>query len=290
MQPKTPHRSRRFSGGFTLTEMLFAVAITCMVIAGFCAVFVTQTKEYRMLRDKTEMQQNSQAAMMLLVRDVRQAGYGLPVTPGQVSQWVTWVANITNSICVRQGTAGAPDRLLLTGAFGAPVGTLQTAAARGATLLQLGTGEGVNFNTTSRKLIFIGKEELARITAVSGDQLTITSHPTLSGRGMRYPYPASTSIELVQVLEYGCENSFTNILRRPFLYRDDHRGIITNRIQQMTTLGIDDFQITQTSNTLTLAFSAVAVRPEPDYTHPTRGDHYRRLAVSGSVMSRNWRK
>ena len=77
------------------------------------------------------MRQNSRAAASFLVRDIRLAGYGLPVTQSEVPSWINWASGVSNHVTVTQGTNAAPDQLTLVGAFEDPVSSLEDATSAG---------------------------------------------------------------------------------------------------------------------------------------------------------------
>ena len=61
--------------GFTLIELLVALAISSIVMAGMFSVYWTQTKSHRKQQQLVERQQNLRAALYLMERDIRMAGY-----------------------------------------------------------------------------------------------------------------------------------------------------------------------------------------------------------------------
>jgi len=61
--------------GFTLIELLIAMAITGIVAGAIFTAFQSQQKSYLIQDQVTEMQQNLRAAMDIMVRDIRMAGY-----------------------------------------------------------------------------------------------------------------------------------------------------------------------------------------------------------------------
>jgi len=63
------------SNGFTLIELLVAMAITGIVAGTIFKVFQSQQRSYLIQDQVTEMQQNLRAAMDIMVRDIRMAGY-----------------------------------------------------------------------------------------------------------------------------------------------------------------------------------------------------------------------
>jgi type IV pilus assembly protein PilW len=63
------------SNGFTLIELLVAMAISGIVAGAIFTAFQSQQKSYLVQDQVTEMQQNLRAAMDIMVRDIRMAGY-----------------------------------------------------------------------------------------------------------------------------------------------------------------------------------------------------------------------
>jgi len=61
--------------GFTLVELLIAMAITGIVAGAIFTAFQSQQKSYGVQDQVVEMQQNLRAGMDLMVRDIRMAGY-----------------------------------------------------------------------------------------------------------------------------------------------------------------------------------------------------------------------
>jgi type IV pilus assembly protein PilW len=61
--------------GFTLVELLVAMAISGIVAGAIFTAFQSQQKSYLIQDQVTEMQQNIRAAMDIMVREIRMAGY-----------------------------------------------------------------------------------------------------------------------------------------------------------------------------------------------------------------------
>ncbi len=64
------------SKGFTLIELLIAMAISGIVAGAIFTAFKSQQKSYLIQDQVAEMQQNLRAAMDIIARDVRMAGFG----------------------------------------------------------------------------------------------------------------------------------------------------------------------------------------------------------------------
>lgn len=67
---------RRRSPGFTLLELVFAVAIGAVVIAGLYSLFRMQMRSFVQQDLQMEMHQNARMAVDILSRTARMAGYG----------------------------------------------------------------------------------------------------------------------------------------------------------------------------------------------------------------------
>ena len=63
------------SKGYTLIELMVALAATSILAACIYATYITQLKSHITQRQIVEMQQNLRAAMQLIEREVRMAGY-----------------------------------------------------------------------------------------------------------------------------------------------------------------------------------------------------------------------
>jgi type IV pilus assembly protein PilW len=70
------------SKGFTLIELMVALAATSILAACIYATYITQLKSHTTRKQVVEMQQNLRAAMQLIEREVRMAGYDPRRTAG----------------------------------------------------------------------------------------------------------------------------------------------------------------------------------------------------------------
>ncbi len=69
--------------GFTLIEVVIGLAISLILLGVAASMFNVQRKSYIMQEQVTEMQQNVRAAMDMMVREIRMAGYD-PTESGSV--------------------------------------------------------------------------------------------------------------------------------------------------------------------------------------------------------------
>jgi prepilin-type N-terminal cleavage/methylation domain-containing protein len=196
--------------GFTLVELMIASAVSALLVLGLVSTFVQQRKSYKSMQLMTEMDQNIRVAMDVVCRDLRMAGHGMNVRAADYAAWLSWAGGITGAVQVTQGSSGAPDTLQIVGALDDAPGRLSAQAAIGATSIILGSGQGAAFNASDQRVIMVGKTETARITGMSGDTLTISTDASISGRGLRNPYPAGAPVELVKLVTYSIQNETYN--------------------------------------------------------------------------------
>jgi type IV pilus assembly protein PilW len=72
----------RTSQGFTLTELLFALAIGSVVMAGVVNFFINQQKHYNVREQVATMQENTRMGLDFISRDLAMAGYDPTETSG----------------------------------------------------------------------------------------------------------------------------------------------------------------------------------------------------------------
>jgi len=261
--------------GFSLVELLIAMSISGVIFGATVTFFITQRRYLAVQEQVTDMVQSGRIAMDTIVREVRMAGYGAPSTA--FAAWIPWVSVTTNPQ-ITQGSGVAPDVLSVVGSLDTSAVSLAAAAVIGGTSLTVSTGGGSKFNTTTQGLIYIGASELAVVKAVAGDTLTIDTNPTSPGnQGLTRSYAVGTSVELVQVMTYQI-NANT-------LQRNDNTGAADQPVSVADN--IEDLQITQNGTTLTISLTARTAKPDFSYTHPTKGDHYRRMTLTSEVRLRN---
>lgn len=69
-------------GGFTLVELMIAMALGLVVLGAMYGVFTTQSKQFSNQEQIVEMQQNARMAIDILSREIRMASYNPKQTTG----------------------------------------------------------------------------------------------------------------------------------------------------------------------------------------------------------------
>ena len=109
--------------GLTLIELLVALVICGMVIAGIYRLFVAQSKAYTVQDQVVEVQQGTRSAMEILLRDLRMAGFDSdnlgstitianPIIVGDHSVTVSYEYNDTTQYTITYSREVATKRLL----------------------------------------------------------------------------------------------------------------------------------------------------------------------------------
>ena len=158
----------QYSKGVTLIELLIALVISAILIAGIYRGFIHQQRTYATQEQVADMQQNVRIAISRMMREIRMAGFGgvgNVLSGGGVNGFTTTinlpaVAPYDNSITV----VGGFDQ----------VSTLAADAIAGQSLLTL-TNATNRFDGAANGFISIGGTESNTVTGRAGKVLTLGS-------------------------------------------------------------------------------------------------------------------
>lgn len=88
----SPDGNRRTSRGFTLVELLITVAVLALVAVVLSAVLMGTSRSKRTTTSLIESSQSARAALEMLARDIRTAGYGVDLSnPGGAQPAIAYV-------------------------------------------------------------------------------------------------------------------------------------------------------------------------------------------------------
>ncbi|MBI5906384.1 MAG: PilW family protein [Deltaproteobacteria bacterium] len=103
---------RHPESGFTLVEVMAALAILTIAMTAVFATFTSQQKSFTTQNRVAEMQQNIRQAIEHMTRDVRLAGYGIPDNVTIPNSVVAAGVTSMRSIYAKDNTAG-PDEIFV---------------------------------------------------------------------------------------------------------------------------------------------------------------------------------
>lgn len=237
--------------GFTLLELLIAMAITIFVMAGGYSFFTNSFNFSVVHSRKTGMQRETRAAIDILSREVRSAGFGLldPLT-GESHAAVAGLSSITPSNNVDadpDGVASRLDRITLWGGYQF-VGTLtcltppcaNPVAAQGAVTIYVTPLAGTNPTnpTIVNGTITLDGFYTGIVSAVAGPDANGAYALTLNA-ALNRDYSSSNSVMLLQQVAYQVQMNGAE----PALFRTVNGGTA-----QLIASGVEDLQFAYLMN------------------------------------------
>ncbi|MFN2436217.1 MAG: prepilin-type N-terminal cleavage/methylation domain-containing protein [Desulfotignum sp.] len=215
-------RRKKASDGFTLIEILVALLITSILVTAIYRFFIGQHHAYTVQDQVIEMEQNARAAMDMIRRDLRMAGYHAMgnellnhlsdfVPPSFIPAYPVNV-NLDANPKISKGGGTGPDVITFLSVL--PTGnnptTLSTAVSEGSDQISVNlTATRTDNQYNIGDIIHIGTgSEYAAIKGISGNTLTIDTHPADDGgnRGVSQNYAAGTPIGEIYVVSYAVFN------------------------------------------------------------------------------------
>jgi prepilin-type N-terminal cleavage/methylation domain-containing protein len=165
MKLTVPSKNR----GVTLIELLIALVISGILIAGLYRGFIGQQKTYTVQEQVTDMQQNVRVAINKMMREIRMAGFG---KVGDVLSQPGGVNGFTEVITPNSGD------ITIVGGFKQirrdNGDAITVDSASGNTITLDYTPNADEFNTEAKRFISIGGVESNKFQ-ISGKVLTLNS-------------------------------------------------------------------------------------------------------------------
>ncbi len=209
------------SKGFTLIEVMFSIGITLILMIGFYKLLISQNRAYYIEDQVVEMQQNTRAAMNLMMKEIRMAGYQamgdrlfndlpswvdeayLPVDPMGV--------NLDANPKITVGPGNEPDMITFLTMLDLVTNptTLESSVLAGAKELTLSlcpSSTGVQYRKGD--LVHLGMtSEWAVVAGISSSTLTLDFDPLIEGiQGVARDLKAGTRIGEISVITYAVFN------------------------------------------------------------------------------------
>ena len=271
--------------GVTLIELLIALLISAIIIAGIYRTFIHQQKTYATQEQVADMQQNVRVAINRMMREIRMAGFGnvqgvLPVTFPGVGRTYPNVINVDLPV------AGA---FTIVSAIGGSATLLkQPGDSVGAIVLasnQIQVSALAEFDTNDRQYISIGGLESHFITAIDVPNKILTLNTDL---GNFYNTNGSTLVYAVRGISY---RIVIDASGSPILRRDENIGggfqPVADNIEAIEFRNPDgSIPVNPNSMSLQVAVTARTDRTDPELLKGG-GDGYRRRQYTSIILQRN---
>ena len=277
-------RFGQYSKGVTLIELLIALVISAILVAGIYRAFIHQQKIYATQEQVADMQQNVRVAINKMMREIRMAGFGglgnILSSPGPGD-----VNGFTNVI-----TANA-DSITILGGF-RQISSLKNDAAGGQNTITLANSTS-DFDGAIHHYICIGGLQGNIVQSRAGAVLTLANP-------LKVNYPAGTPVFKIHAITYGMRDDNGT----PVLFRDLYsnttstkRETVAENIESLQFEYFDDATPNPKQywppiasadlgkiRMIRVNVTAKTNRADPDFKG---GDGYRRRTISSNVQVRN---
>ncbi|RMD78759.1 MAG: prepilin-type N-terminal cleavage/methylation domain-containing protein [Gammaproteobacteria bacterium] len=245
-----PRPSPQGQRGFGLVELMVAVTLGLLLLAGVVQVFASSRQAYRLQQAQDRLQENGRTALQVLARDIRMAGFwGCHGDASQLTNNLDpaapgYVDFVAGGVDGQEGGPGNPDVLILRGGAGAPLNLTQ-AMPNASADLKVAPGNGVK------------QFDLLLVSDCSqGDVFQVTnSNPSGSGQlvhntGAGQPgnlvkplskaYGTDAQVFQAQEIRYSVQ---PGLLGQPSLFRS------VNGAAQELVEGVEDLQVSYGEDT-----------------------------------------
>jgi type II secretory pathway pseudopilin PulG len=282
--------------GFSLIELLVTMGLLILVLGSMYSIFAFNQKTFSVQDQVLALNQNILGCTEVMGREARSAGLKVALSGGTLGPVAQMISSgflpaspapvpVTLSagdypVKVTQGSGTSPDAVTIIGAMGEGTNTtkLTTAAPAGSTTITLNlTGPETAALYQVGDVIYVGEDfENAKVTAVSGNQLTIDTNPTAGGnQGLTRNHGQWSEVGKISVISYELFSSESP----PVLKRKENGGPF------VTVAGdITDLQAVPNGNKTNMILTARTAAPDLEYAG---NGGYRQKTFSVRVAPKN---
>lgn len=247
--------------GYSLIELLIAITVLGVILAGVFYSFGVQNEKYVVVSDVTDAQQSLRGVAEMIERDVRRAGYMVPAATAACAHDFTNqpdVVILSDSEAVRpidELRLNAPE--LLVGELGIDVVSMNSTTVRvtggGTPQLKIDTGANGGLVVNGGVIVLDRNDPERRIacgeiTAIAGDTLTVDFGPSADATAIGtddliaipavvYKIVPATALDPSQLLRNGLVLAYdVEDLQASFFFDTDANGNQTAATEVFGTL------------------------------------------------------
>ena len=233
--------------GLTLIELLIALVISAILIAGIYRTFVSQQKSYATQEQVADMQQNVRVAINKMIREIRMAGFGgkNENTSGNndiinVFGNVNGFANIVNAVdnSPRPDNVGNSDEITIVGAY-TQIGTIGADVGAGSTTLTVNYTGGPQFDKGYRKYMCINGRYNYEVVPAAGNPVTLAKTLTNPAGTLNEAHLAGEPVFLIRAIRYGLRVDANGV---PVLFRDLYPNTVATQRDTVAEY-VEDLQL-----------------------------------------------
>jgi len=209
------------SKGVTLIELLIALVISAILIAGIYRTFIHQQRTYATQEQVADMQQNVRVAINRMIREIRMSGFGgknentngnndIINIFGNVNGFTNVINPVDNS--PRGDNVGNSDEITVVAAY-TQIGTIAADVNAGSNTLTVKYPPGgTQFDDITRKYMCINGRYNYEIAPAAGNTITLAGVATLNEN-----HSAGEPVFLIRAIRYGLRVDSKGV---PVLFRD----------------------------------------------------------------------
>jgi prepilin-type N-terminal cleavage/methylation domain-containing protein len=241
------YRRKNAPSGFTLIEILVALAITSILVTAIYRFFIGQHHAYTIQDQVIEMEQNARVAMDMIRRDLRMAGYHAmgddlinnlsDFVPSSFIPTYPVTVNLDANPKISEGSGTDPDVITFLSVLPTDNNptTLSAAVPPGSNQITLDLTDDYKVGD----MIHIGTgSEYATVTAISGSTLTIDTNPAdaAGSQGIARNYAAGTPVGEIYVVSYAVFNDDND---PSFDYHDPGHPVLKRKVNDVGFMTVD---------------------------------------------------
>jgi len=266
--------------GVTIIELLIALVISALLIAGIYRTFIGQQKTYIVQEQVVDMQQSARVAINKMMKEIRMAGFGnvkmvLPVQFTAYGKTRTF-SNVLNPDIPVTGA------ITIISAFDESVNITSVTPPNQITVNKIIDNQGdAIFDTENKKYISIGGIESHIITNIQGTTLTLSEN-------LVYNHPINTPVFLIKAISYQVVNEDG----KPILKRDENIGggrqPLADNIENIQFEYLDaNGSLTTDPASIRMVRVTVTARTDRLDSYFKGEDGYRRRTITSNIYVRN---
>jgi prepilin-type N-terminal cleavage/methylation domain-containing protein len=269
-------RLLRNDRGVTLIELLIALAMSSILMAGLYRVFISQQKTHTVQEEVVDMQQNVRTAIYRMISEIRMAGFG-NVTMVLPVQFTAYGRTRTFNHVLNPDTPVAGS-LTIVSAMGEAAAIKEISAPN-----QIKVSSLAHFDKGKKKYISIGGLESHIITDIDTENKKVTL-----SRKLIYNHAINTPVFPIRAISY----QVVKEKGKPILKRDENIGggrqPLAENIEKVQFEYFDDHG-DPTANPPNIQMVKVTVTARTKMSDPDfkGGDGYRRRQIASNIYIRN---
>jgi len=231
--------------GLTLVEIMVAITLSLVILAGVIEMFVATKQTYRVEEGLSRVQENARYAMTILAKDVRHAGYWgcANTTPNNLLNAGGGFDFSGPAIEGTEGASSAPDTLTLRGAYSNGIRVEEPFMNTNSAALHISSNNGLQ----KGDIIIVSDCSASEIFQISGPAQSNVDNGTLNhntgntvspgnnSQNFSKKYKADANVLKAKQLNYSIQTGVNGL---PALFRSENGGTAEELVEGVESLQV----------------------------------------------------